>query len=460
MKLLSNTSLVNDLTSGRPFRQLVVFSLPFVVSNLLQQAYNLADMAIVGRFIGSSGLAAASAGGEIAMFYLFLCMGFSAAGQIIIAQNVGVDNKKGITRTIGTLFTMQFILGVILTLVSFIFCDGFLRLINVPDEAFEYAREYSIVLFAGMIPVFGYNTVGAILRGMGDSKHPMMFIALSASLNVVLDLIFVVPLKMGCFGAALATSLSQTIAFIVSMVFLYRHKEAFGFDFKLKSFAPDKSVLRSIFSLGLPLTIQNASVSISLLYVNSYINAMGVVAAAATAVGNKVTMLATICTQALCTAGSSIVAQNFAAGKHKRVSLTLVYITVIGVIYCGIMSLLLILFPEQVFGIFDKNPEVLALSHLYAPIGIINFFGFASRSPAISFITGIGNSRLALITGVADGIIARIGLSLLFGISFGMGISGFWLGSAIAGYVFLFVGGIYYLMGTWRKQKLLVSAED
>ena len=188
--------MVNDLTSGRPFRQLVTFSLPFVVSNLLQQAYNLADMAIVGRFVGSEGLAAASAGGEIAMFYLFLCMGFSASGQIIIAQNAGVGNKRGITRTIGTLFTMQLILGIVLTIVSFVACDGFLRLINVPEEAFQYAHEYSLVLFAGMIPVFGYNTVSAILRGMGDSKHPMMFIALSASLNVVLDLIFVVPLKI------------------------------------------------------------------------------------------------------------------------------------------------------------------------------------------------------------------------------------------------------------------------
>ncbi len=449
--------MVNDLTTGRPFRQLVMFSIPFVISNLLQQAYNLADMAIVGRFIGSEGLAAASAGGEIAMFYLFLCMGFSAAGQIIIAQNAGVGNKRGITRTIGTLFTMQLILGVILTIVSFICCDGFLRLINVPEAAFQYAREYSLVYFAGMIPVFGYNTVSAILRGMGDSKHPMMFIALSASLNVILDIIFVVPLKMGCFGAALATTLSQIIAFIVSIIFLYRRREAFGFDFKLRSFAIDKSIFKSILSLGLPLTLQNASVSISMLYVNSYINAMGVVAAAATAVGNKVTMLATICTQALSTAGSSIIAQNFAAGKHKRVSATIIYIIVIGAVYCGIMSLLLILFPEQVFGIFDKNPDVLALSHLYAPIGVINFFGFASRAPAISFITGIGNSRLALITGIADGIIARIGLSLLFGVSLAMGISGFWLGSAIAGYVFLFVGGIYYAMGTWKKRKTLVS---
>ena len=454
---MSKASMVNDLTTGRPFRQLVMFSLPFVVSNLLQQAYNLADMAIVGRFIGSEGLAAASAGGEIAMFYLFLCMGFSAAGQIIIAQNAGVGNKRGITRTIGTLFTMQLILGVMLTIVSLICCDGFLRLINVPEAAFQYAREYSLVYFAGMIPVFGYNTVSAILRGMGDSKHPMMFIALSASLNVILDIIFVVPLKMGCFGAALATTLSQLIAFIVSIVFLYRRKEAFGFDFKLRSFAIDKSIFKSILSLGLPLTLQNASVSISMLYVNSYINAMGVVAAAATAVGNKVTMLATICTQALSTAGSSIIAQNFAAGKHTRVSTTIIYIIVIGAAYCGIMSLLLIVFPEQVFGIFDKNPEVLALSHLYAPIGVINFFGFASRAPAISFITGIGNSRLALITGIADGIVARIGLSLLFGISLSMGISGFWLGSAIAGYVFLFVGGIYYAMGTWKKRKTLVS---
>ncbi len=455
-----SNSISKDLTTGRPFRQLITFSIPFVISNLLQQAYNLADMAIVGRFVGSEGLAAASAGGEISMFYLFLCIGFSAAAQIIIAQNTGVGNTRGVSRTIGTIFTFQFVLGVVLCIVSIVFCDPVLRLINVPEEAFQYAHEYSLVLFAGMVPVFGYNTVSAILRGMGDSKHPMMFIMLSASLNVILDLLFVGPLKMGCFGAALATVLAQTAAFVVSVIFLVRNKEAIGFDFKPKSFIPDKAILRSVVSLGLPMALQNAAVSISMLYVNSYINAMGVVAAAATAVGNKVTMLATICTQALCTAGSSIVAQNFAAGKHKRVTLTLVYTTIISVVYCGIMSLLLMLFPEQIFGIFDRNPEVLALSHLYAPIGVVNFFGFASRSPAISFINGIGNSKLAFVTGFVDGIVARIGLSILFGVSLGMGISGFWLGSAIAGYVFLLVGGVYYAMGTWRHRKTLVSTEE
>lgn len=454
---MSKATLTTDLTTGKPFRQLVTFSIPFVLSNLLQQAYNLADMAIVGRFIGSAGLSAASAGGEIAMFYLFLCMGFAAAGQIIIAQNVGVQNHRGVSRTIGTLFTLQFIVSILFTIVSIILCDPFLKAINVPDEAFQFAREYSIVLFAGMVPVFGYNTIGSVLRGMGDSKRPMMFIALSASLNVILDLLFVGPMKMGCFGAALATVLSQTVAFVVSVVFLYRHREAFGFDFKLRSFAMDKAILKSIMSLGMPLTLQNAAITLSMLYVNSYINAMGVVASAATAVGNKVTMLATICTQALNTAGSSIVAQNFAAGKHNRVTQTSIYILIISLVYCGIMAALLMIFPEFIFRVFDTNPEVLALSHVYAPIGALNFIGFATRAPAMSFINGIGFSKLSFITGFMDGIVARISLSLLFGVTLGMGISGFWLGSAIAGYMFFFVGLVYYAMGTWRKRKPLIT---
>lgn len=456
---MSGKTLTRDLTVGRPMRQLILFSIPFMISNMLQQAYNLADMAIVGRFIGSEGLAAASAGGEIAMFYFFICIGFSSAGQIIIAQYVGLGNRNGVTRTIGTLFTLQFILAAVMTVISILVCEPFLKLINVPPEAYDFAVEYSIILFLGMIPVFGYNTVGAVLRGMGDSKHPMMFIAVSASLNIILDIIFVGPLHMGCFGAALATVLGQTVAFVVSLVFLCRHKAEFGFDFKLKSFKMDKVIIKSIFSLGIPLSLQNVAVSVSMLYVNSFINAMGVVAAAATAVGNKVTMLATIITQALCTAGSSIVAQNFAAGKHKRVTQTVLYIFYISIVFCGIMAVLLMMFPEQIFGIFDRNPEVLALSHIYAPIGIINFIGFATRSPSMAFINGVGVSRLAFITGIVDGLIARIGLSLLFGISLGMGIGGFWLGSAIAGCTFMIVGLIYYAMGTWRKRKPLATAE-
>jgi len=453
---LSEKTMIRDLTLGSPMKQLLTFAFPFVLANLLQQVYNMADMVIVGQFVGSAGLSAASAGGELGTLFLFMAMGFASAGQIIISQHIGAQNSGRLSATIGTLFTFTLLLGAGCTVVALIGCDWFLRLLQVPPEAADYAHDYTLVYFAGIIPVFGYNMVSAILRGMGDSRHPFVFIAIAAILNILLDLLFVGPMHMECFGAALATILSQTLSFVIALIFLYKHRDSFGFDFKLKSFAINKKELSAIVKLGLPLSIQNVAVSISMLVISRYINAFGVIASAATAVGNKLTLLATVGTTALMAAGNSIIAQNFAAKKFDRVTKTIGCILLVGMIFVSILALIFVLFPEQVFALFDRDPAVLALSHEYVPICVISLIGFATRSTAMAFINGIGNSRLSFVAGFIDGIIARIGLSLMFGISMGMGVRGFWLGSALAGHVIAVIGVIYYIPGKWKNRKLLV----
>lgn len=451
-------TLIRDLTVGNPMKMLLRFSFPFILANLLQQVYNIADMVIVGQFVGTAGLSAASAGGEIAMLFLFIAIGFSSAGQIIVSQHIGKGDTAAVGKTVGTLFAFLILLGAVFTVLSLCICDWLLRTLNVPEEAFAYAHDYGFVYFIGMIPVFGYNTVSAILRGMGDSKHPFMFVAFSAVANIILDLLFVglFDLRWKCMGAALATVISQSAAFVISVAFLVRHREQLGFEFKLRSLRMDKMELAAIVKLGLPLSVQNAAVSISMLFINSYINAFGVVASAATAVGNKIMMLATIVTVALNTAGNSVIAQNFAAGKIKRVSQTTGCILILSLVFCGVLAVIFLLFPEQVFGLFDTDPEVLAMSHVYAPIGVIGLLGFATRCPALAFINGIGNSKLSFISGLIDATVARIGLALLFGISMGMGISGFWLGNVLAGNVIGVIGLLYYLPGKWKHRKTLV----
>ena len=453
---MEEKTMIRDLTVGNPMKQLLKFAFPFMLANLLQQIYNIADMIIVGQFVGSAGLAAASAGGELAALFLFMAYGFCSAGQIIISQHIGAGSHNRIGKTIGTLSTFIFILVIVFTAFGLVACDWLLRLIRIPDEAAKFGHDYAFTYFCGNISVFGYNVVAAALRGMGDSKRPFIFIAISATLNILLDLLFVGPLHMECFGAALATVLSQTTSFVVSVIYLYRHRDAFGFDFKLKSFAIDRRELSAIVQLGLPLSIQSGAVSISMLYVARYINSFGLVASAATAVGNKFTLVATIVTVALMNAGNSIIAQSFGAGKLKRVSQTIGCILLVAVGFCGLVSAVVLIFPEQVFALFDDNPDVIAMSHSYAPTCAIALMGFATRATAGSFINGIGNSRLSFIAGFIDGIVARIGLSLLFGLQMGMGVYGFWLGSALAGHVIGIVGLFYYLPGKWKNRKLLV----
>lgn len=453
---MSEKTLIRDLTQGKPMKQLLSFAFPFVLANLLQQAYNLADMVIVGQFVGSAGLAAASAGGELAMLFLFFALGFCSSGQIIISQHIGAGDRDRVGKTIGTLMTFILASAVVFTVFAALACDWLIAIIKVPAEARGYAHDYCFVYFLGMIAVFGYNVVSAILRGMGDSKHPFLFVAIAAVTNIILDLLFVGPLKMACFGAALATIISQTLSFVIALVFMYRNRAAMGFDFKPRSFLPDSKELSAMLKLGLPLSIQNVAVSISMLVIARFINSYGVVASAATAVGNKLTLVATICCAAMMTAGNSIIAQSFAARKLDRVSQTTGCILIINTGFCALVALIFALFPEQVFSLFDRDPEVLAMSHPYVPICAVNMLGFATRSTALAFINGIGNSRLSFIAGFIDGIIARIGLSLLFGLALGMGVRGFWLGSSLAGTVIGIIGFFYYFSGKWKTRKLLV----
>ena len=452
--------MIRDLTSGSPLKQLLMFSYPLVLSNLLLQFYNLADMIIVGRFVGSAGLAAASTCGELSMLIMFLCTGFSNAGQIIISQHIGSGGRERISATIGTLFSFLFLFSVGLTVVSASLCDSIIRWMKVPAEAVDYARDYAMVCFLGTLPTCGYNAVSAILRGMGDSRRPFLFIAIASVLNIILDLIFVGPLGMACFGAALATVISQGISFLIAMVFLYRRRDAFGFDFKPASFRINRVELKTIVSMGFPLSLQMGAVVVSMLYINTYINACGVVAAAATGVGNKIGVVNMIVNNAMTTAGASIIGQNFAARKFDCVSRTLRDIGIISSGYCLLLAALLLLFPEQIFSFFDTNPEVLALAHVFAPTGAFNFVGSITRCVSMSLINGVGHSRLAFVAGLVDGIFARIGFSLLFGVVMDAGLAGFWWGSALAGYSFGVFGAIFYFSGKWKTRRLLTEQRN
>ena len=453
---MQQKSIIKDLTTGSPVKQLLTFALPFIFANLLQQVYNMADMVIIGQYVGSAGLAAASNSGELAMFFLFIGMGFANAGQVIISQHIGAGNRDKLQATIGTLFTFGFILSACCTVLSLALCDRALTLVNIPEAAMKYAHDYAFTYFCGMIPVFGYNMVSSILRGMGDSKHPFIFIAISAVLNIGLDLLFVGVFHMECFGAALATVISQTTSFIISIIFLYRHRDSFGFDFRRQSFRIDKQALKPIVRLGLPISIQSIAISGSMLYINSCINSLGIVAAAATAVGNKITLIVTICTQAMQAAGNSLVAQNFGAKKFQRVSSTLLSILCFCMAFCLVLGILVLIFPRAIFSVFDRDPAVLALAPRFAIYCIINLVGFATRAAGFALLNGIGYASLSFAASIVDGIVARIGFSLLFGEVMQMGIEGYWLGGAIAGNVIGVICLFYYLSGRWKKRQLLV----
>ena len=448
-------TMVRDLTQGSVTKLLLIFAFPVLLSNLLQTFYNMVDMVVIGQFVGSTGLSAVSIGGDLLHTLTFLVMGFSSAGQVILSQYIGAGNRNKIKGTIGTMFTLTFMCAIVLSIVLLLFLDNILGLMNTPAECYQYAKEYSLTCIAGTIFIYGYNLVSAILRGMGDSKHPFIFVAVASIVNLILDLIFVALIKMGPFGAALATVIGQAVSFIWAIIYLYRNKESFGFDFKPESFKLDMEILPKMVKLAIPMCLQSAAIHISMIFVNSYINSYGVIASAVTGIGNKLGSITAVVTNALSTAGGPMVGQNIGAEKYERIPKIIGVSFIFDMAFALILTAITVFWPRGLFSLFNTDPQVLDMAMTYIPVAVLLYIGFAMRSPFFALINGSGNAKLNLIMGLMDGVICRIGLALLLGLACNLGIMGFWLGNALAGYVPFFIGGIFYLTGKWKTNKLV-----
>lgn len=449
--------IVKDLNQGSVTKTMILFALPLLFSGIIQMLYNTADMVIVGHFVGRSGLAAVSVGGDVMHFLAFAAMGFANAGQVIISQYLGAGMRDRAGKVIGTLFTFLLSTAAILGGLTVVFRDEVLTWVNAPPETWDYAVSYVVVCMSGMIFIYGYNIVSAVLRGMGDSKHPLIFVAIAAGLNIVLDLLFVVVFGWAIFGVALATVLSQGISFILSIIFLYIHRQDFGFDFKLRSFKIDPEALAPLVKLGVPMLLQSAAISFSMLYVNRYINGYGEVAAAMNGIGNKVGMIVNIINFSFAAAASPMIGQAIGAEYYSRVPKIVGVSLAINSGISVIMGIILVLFPTVVFGIFTNDGDVMEMAISYIPVALVLLAGSAVRPPLGALINGVGNFKLNFLVGILDGVVIRIGLSVLLGIYCGFGIFGFWYGHAIAGFTPFVIGGIYFLTGRWRTRKYIVN---
>jgi putative MATE family efflux protein len=449
--------MINDLTTGSVWKKLIVFALPFMLSSAFQTLYSTVDMIIVGQWAGGVGLSAVATASSINMFVTSIGMGFATGGQIVISQLVGADKRDKIKQTIGTLLSTLAVLAVFFGSVAAILSAPLLHLLNAPDEAFAGARQYLVINAAGAILTYGYNAVSAILRGMGDSKRPLIFIAIASVINLVLDYVFVALCGFGVAGAAIATVIGQGVAFAVAIVYLVRHRDAFMFDFKPSSFKPDRDTLKVLVKLGTPMALQSCSIDLSMSVINGVVNTYGVAASAAYGVGIKIDRFTAIATHALWTGGATMVGQNVGAGKYDRATKTVYTSMLICTIFCGCFAVIYALFPRQLFGLFTSDSAVLDLAWTYLLTSVIQQPASILATSCNSVIEGTGNAGLSLAIALFDGIVLRIALSLLLGNTFGLGLFGFFLGNNLAMYGTAIPAAIYFWSGMWKKRKLLVD---
>ena len=454
-----NKTMIHDLTTGSVWKQLIIFALPFMLSSALQTLYSTVDMIIVGQFTGGTGLSAVATASSVVMFVTTIGMGFSTAGQVLISQLVGAGKKDEIQSTIGTLFTLLAIFSVAAAAIAISLCNPLLRLLNTPEDAFRGARQYLIINAAGAMMTYGYNAVSSILRGMGDSKRPLVFIAIASVLNLILDYVFVAFFHWGVAGAAVATVLGQAVAFITAIIYLYRNKEAFMFDFKLHSFKPVKDKVKVLVKLGTPMSLQSCAIDLSMSVINGIVNTYGVAASAAYGVGMKIDRLGSIATYALWTAGATMVGQNVGAGKYERATKTVYSSMLICFVFCGISALVFTLFPRELFSLFTSDPAVLDLAWMYLVTIVIMEPANVLSTSCNAVIEGTGNAMLSFAIAMFDGIVLRIALSILLGRVAGMGLFGFFLGNNLAMYGTAIPAAIYFWSGLWKKRKLLVATD-
>ena len=467
---MATKTIGNDFTSGNVTRQLTTFAMPFMISNALQAVYSMVDMLVVGNVVGETGLSAVNNASMLIMLMTTLCMGFSNSGQVYISQLMGARKRREINYAIGTLFTTIMLMAAVMTVISVTLCNQLLSILDVQGGAFAEARDYILICGGGIVFSYGYNMVSAVLRGMGESKMPLLFIAIASIVNIILDVLFVKFLGWNVAGAAWATIIGQAVSFIVSVIYLFHRREAFGFDFKLDSYKIRGHILKVLVRLGIPFAIQMSAINISMLFVNRLINTYGGLScSAAFGVNSKIAQIPDIISRSIGMASGSMIGQNLAANEIDR-SKKIVHtgLWMCAVIY-GIFAVVVLCLPQQLFGLFTSEANVLKYAWPCMLCTAISFPAHMFMTPTNSFIQGIGDAKFSLFVALMDGVVARISLSYIlgvvlgesfFGAVLGMGelgtAFGFFLGYNLATYVTAIPSTIYFYAERWRKRALLV----
>lgn len=452
------TSISKDFTKGNIVWQLLMFTLPFMASNALQVLYSTIDMVIVGKYVGTPGLSAVSQSSQILSFATMVCLGFSNAGQVLISQALGAGKRKEINEIIGTLFGMILGMGLFLSCAILLARQWIMSVMNIPAESWEMAADYMIICGGGLVFTAGYNMVSAALRGMGDSRRPFLFIGIASFVNLILDILFTGMLGFGVAGAAWATIIGQAVSFLFSIYYLYRSREAFGFDFRRKSFIPRKKYVKMIAELGTPMAIQSGCINLSMLFVNAMVNNVGVVASATFGVGVRIDDIINKISQGLQFAAMPMISQNIAAGERKRSRQVVWFVWLFAFVLMAFFIAVYYVFGRQLFMLFSDDTKVHDMSATFIRAILWMFPAMSIMRGSNAFIQGIGNAKLSMVLALLDGVMLRIGLSWLFGIVLDWGFFGFVLGYGLAPYGCAVPGMIYFLSGVWQRRKVL--AED
>lgn len=346
-----------NLTEGVIWKSLLTFTLPLLLSALLQQLYNTVDLLIVGRFAGKIDMAAIGASGAITVLVVALFMGLSTGASVLVAQHYGAKDRAALFKVVHTNFAIALYGGLVLTIFTVIFTPQFLAWIDTPPEVMGPAVRYMRILFAGLIPVMVYNMGSAVLRSVGDSVRPFNFLAIAAGLNIVLDLIFVGAFKMGAVGAGIATVLAQSVSGILVLLSLLKTTDIYRLRMKRIRF--HKESLERIVAIGLPAAVSGGLISLSNVIIQAQINVFGAQAIAGVAAASRVDGFVFTSLEAFALAITTFVGQNIGAKKPKRLKSGIITALVMTLLFVASVSSILVIFRTPLMKIFTSEKDVI-----------------------------------------------------------------------------------------------------
>lgn len=448
---MGKTNVV-DMTKGNVTSHLLKFTIPLLIGNLIQQFYNIVDSIIVGQFVGAKALGAVGAVGNVMFIFFALCMGLSAGVGIIVSQYFGADDFEKVKKTIVNCIYVVGGAGILMSILAVVLAPQILVWMNTPEDTYQYALDYMRVTGAATIVVAAYNAIAAILRALGDSKTPLIFLVVASVLNIVLDLAFVLGLDMGVEGAALATAISQCVA-AVGSILMAAKKNPF-FRFERKHFIIDKELVKEILGLGIPVAGQNALISLSCVLLQSVVNSYGSTVMAAYTATSRVEQLVHQPFNSLGMAASTFSGQNVGAGQYDRVTEGNHKAMKVMGIFSVIMMAVMLLCGNWIIGFFVSEAEVIAMgatglrltSIMYIALGVI----YVSRGT----LNGLGDAKYALVNGVCEVLGRIVFVVLLTNIPY-VGFWSVWLTNGFTWIVAGSAGWIRFRQGKWKQYSIV-----
>jgi putative MATE family efflux protein len=448
-----------DLTVGSIPRHLLAFSIPMLVGNMLQSGYSIVNMFWVGNKVGENGLGATAVSLPIMFILIGTAAGLTMAASVLVAQYYGAKDFERLKKAVDNSFIICLILSVILTVGGIIFAESLLKLMDTPDPIFLLASSYLKISLSGMILLYLMFLIASILRGIGDSVTPLLFMGLAVLINAILDPFMIMGIgpfpKLGLNGAAWASVISQCFGVTLALIYLNRKNHFIAIGFKKLGF--DKHITLLILKIGFPSMVQQSLISIGSFFVTSYVNFFGPAAIAAFGVSSRIDMVATMPAIAIGMASTALTGQNLGAKKPERVKEIFKWALLLGTIISGFVSILAITFPRLILSVFIHHEQVLQIGIHYLRIVGPCYFLFALMFVSMGIVNGAGQTMVTMVFSLVSLWAVRVPLAAYLSRHTSLGMKGIWIAMAAGFVVTAGVSYLYYLSGRWKKSAIRIQ---